>query len=88
MGGSIFTIIAIKDPGEVSNLLTFECLGLNEANDFEYIKRCGFNHDPENIPISEVINIRTEKDYYERSYSEIDLTISYLFIFLLELDPL
>ena len=50
------------------------------------LKRCSFDHDSENIPILEgdVINVRTEKNYSEFSYSEIGRTISYLFIILLE----
>ena len=56
----------------------------------EHYEKCGFDHDPKNIPISEgdVINIRTEKDYIETDHIEIDIPISYLFTFLLELDPL
>ena len=65
ISGSIFTIVAIKDTGEVSNLLTYEyTLGQNDPHDPIYIKRCSFDRDPKNIPFSEgdVINIRTEKD--------------------------
>ena len=53
-------------------------------------KKCGFDHDPENIQISEgdVLNIRTEKDYNENIFSGINISITYLFIFLIELDPL
>ena len=64
--------------------------GTKYPDDIVHIKRCSFDRDPENIPISEgdVINITTEKDYSEFSYGEIGITISYLFTFLLELDPL
>ena len=40
--GTVFTIITIKDTGEVSNLLTYESLN-----------KCGFDRHPKNIPISE-----------------------------------
>ena len=63
---------------------------LSGRGDDGYDKKCGFDRDPENIPISEgdVINIKTEKDYRESDSSGLDITISYLFTFLLELDPL
>ena len=53
---------------------------------------CRFDRDPKNMSISEgdVINIRTEKNYRAVDYDHIkrDMSISYLFTFLLELDPL
>ena len=62
-----FTFIAIKDTGEVSNLLTYECF-YNDFADDNYnldLRRCGFDRDPENIPILEgdVIDIRTERTH-------------------------
>ena len=91
-GGSIFTIIAIRYTGEPSDLLTYECFISDRSlsGDDGYDKKCGFDRDPENISISEgdVINIRTEKDYSEADHRGIDIPISYLFTFLLELDPL
>ena len=50
---------------------------------YEIYETCGFDRDPENIPISEgdVINIRTEKDY-TRNYEGVDIPISYLFTFM------
>ena len=83
--GSIFKIIAIRDTGEVSNLLTYECFFRDD-----YDKKCGFDRDLENIPISEgdVLNIRTEKDYNGNIFSGINVSISYLFTFLIELNPL
>ena len=94
-GGSIFMIIAIRDTGEVSNLLTHECffrdrsLSGGDGHD----KKCGFDRDPENTPIweSDVINIRTEKDFNDYvcwSCSIPFSSVSYLSTFLLELDPL
>ena len=62
--GSISTIIAIRDMGEVSNLLTYECTSTHIGGN-SYTTKCRFDHDPENIPILEVdvINIRTETLY-------------------------
>ena len=97
-GGSIFTIIAIRNTGEVSNLLTYEYT--SRLVNFEdpsslynnlYTTKYRLDRNPENIPISEddVINIRTEIDYIHiRDYEKKDITHSYLFTFLLELDPL
>ena len=91
-GGSISTIIAIRDTGEISNLLTYECFFSDRSliGDDGYHKKCDFDRDPENISISEgdVINIRTEKDYREADHRGIDIPVFYLFSFLLELDPL
>ena len=90
--GSIFTIIAIRDTGEVSNLLTYECYIIGgDPTTTHYVRRnYRFDRNPENIPISEgdVINIGTEKDYRDVDIDRgMDRPISYLFIFLLELDP-
>ena len=92
--GCLFTIIAIKDTGEVSNLLTYECFlrDYRPIGDDSYFKKCVFDRDPENIAISEgdVTNLGTEKSneirdrFYELfGISAIDL--SYLFTFLIEL---
>ena len=53
--GSIFTIFTTRDTGEVSNLLTYEFFFFRD----DYGKKCGFDRDPENIPILEgdVLNI-------------------------------
>ena len=94
-GSFIFTIIAIKDTGEVSNLLTYECLirDYRPIADDSIFRKCGFDRDPENIAISEgdVINIRTEKADNKCFLELFGLSVpdfSFLFTFLLELDPL
>ena len=85
--------MAIKDTGEVSNLLTYECFFIDNTPIGErYIfKECGFDRDPENIPISDcdVKNIRTEKKFNEhifRGHDDDFSNVSYLFTFLIELD--
>ena len=91
--GSIFTIISIKDTGEVSNLLSYECFFIDNTPIGEcYIfKECGFDRDMENIPTSEgdVINIRTEKYFNEhifRGHDDNFSDVSYLFTFLIVID--
>ena len=87
----------IRDTGEVPNLLAYKCI----LRDYRPIggdsrdKKCGFDRDPENILISEgdVMNIRTEKGDVVSEYAFSSRGIpfseaSYLFTFLLELDPL
>ena len=94
-GGSIFTVTAIRDTGEVSNLLTYECFLVIVvlAEMMVLIKNVGL------IAIQkiyrsrggggvDIINIKTEKDYSEADHRGKDIPISYLFTFLLELDPL
>ena len=89
--GFIFTIVALKDMGEVSNILAYECYLPSLKYEVGVIchRECRFNPDPENIPISvgDVINIRSETNYMLISGGR-DIPISYLFTFLLELDPL
>ena len=57
--------------------------GLNVGNPWR--KKIYFDNDLENYPLSEgdLINIRTEKDYIQE-----DPKPSFLFTFLIELDPL
>ena len=94
--GSSFKIIVIKDTREVSNLLSYDCIYRDHSLIEDSINvKCGFDHDPENIVISEgdVINIRTEKvnefsDYILSSRNGSFPDLSYLFTFLIELDPL
>ena len=77
--GSYFTIVVIRNNGEVSDLLTSEC------NEYAFSQLNSIN-----IPILEgnVINIRTEKEYIEVDYRGNITYNSYLFTFLLELDAL
>ena len=60
-------IVALKDTGKVSDLLTYEYYlsSLEYEEGVIYHRECRFNHDPENIPIlvGDVINIRSETDY-------------------------
>ena len=63
---SVFTIMAIKSTGKVSNLLTYECPeGPKDPNNPGANYAIKYQFDRENIPISEgdINNIRTEKDY-------------------------
>ena len=91
MVGSVFTINAIKSTERVSNLLTYECPeGPIDPNNplANYAIRCWF--DWENMPISEgdIINIKTKIDYKFEWRVDGKPIFSYLFTFLLELDPL
>ena len=94
-GGFIFAIFVIRDMGETSKLLTYECFFRDRrlSGDVIIDKKCGFDRDPENIAISEgdVINIRTEKVDNKLFLELFGISIpdfSFLFTFLIELDPL
>ena len=91
--GSIFTIIVNKPTEKVSSLVTYECyvIGGDPNTPHNVREKCRFDRNPENIPIWEgdVINKRTDKDYigdfdFDRG---IDRSISYIFAFLIELNP-
>ena len=91
LNGNLFSIILFKDPYYISipagNILTtFRCQDLTgfDGDNNIFLKSCSFDHDITNYPLSEgdVINIRTE---IERNLKS---EWSYLFTFLIELDPL
>ena len=90
LNGNLFSIILFSDLDQSmpagSILSTFRCqdlTGFDDSFDIFY-KRCNFDHDLRNYPLSrgDVINIRTE---IERNLKS---DWSYLFTFLIELDPL
>ena len=82
--------------GEVSNLLAYECFYRDHSPIEDGLNiKCGFDRDPENRAISEddVINIRTEKvavfsEYILESRGVSFPDLSYLFTFLIELNPM
>ena len=102
---SIFTIVLIRNNGEVSDLTTYKCA-------FKFDRRlklsgsindCMFIPDPRNISISEgdILNIRTEVNIPNKPTIFVvrrtpsfntdktrDDFFTYLFTFLIELDPL
>ena len=69
-----------------SIISTYKCF-ISFGVDDEFTRKCDFDfdHNLKNYPLSEgdIINIRTEKDF-QKTKSE----FSYLFTFLIELDPL
>ena len=69
-----------------SIISTYKC-SISFGVDDEFTRKCDFDfdHNLKNYPLSEgdIINIRTEKDF-QKTKSE----FSYLFTFLIELDPL
>ena len=87
IAGSIFTIVRINEKAEILDLLTYHCIftPIDSSNpeSSSFKESCGFNREPENIPISEgdVINIRTDINHNK-------LSTAILITFLLELDPL
>ena len=91
LNGNLFSIILFKDPNYISipagNILTtlrcHDLTGFDGDNNI-FLKSCSFDHDITNYPLSEgdVINIRTEIERNVKS------EWSYLFTFLIELDPL
>ena len=93
LGGDLFSIISFKNNGNEINkptssiLSTYRCV-VREPIDFdpdiEFIRNCVFDYDLKNHPLSEgeVINIRTEID------RNIKTVFSFMFTFLIELDPL
>ena len=91
LNGNLFSIILFERLGYVgipvgSILSTYKCYDIigidNDINTF--IRNCRFDNDLTNYPLSrgEVINIRTEIERNVKS------DWSYLFTFLIELDPL
>ena len=88
--GKFFSIVLFKDLNDnipVGSILsTYRCYEVKGIDgDLSTVKRrCNFDNDLKNFPLSEgdVINIRTEIDRNVKS------EWSYLFTFLIELDPL
>ena len=86
--GKFFSIVLFKDLNDnipVGSILsTYRCYEVKGIDgDLSTVKRrCNFDNDLKNFPLSEgdVINIRTEMDR--------NVKWSYLFTFLIELDPL
>ena len=81
--GTFFTIVAIKNTGEVSNLERYECLICEPSHSGYRPKVCSFDLDPTNMPISEgdVINIRTGKDFRVVEHEGKFPPVPYLFTF-------
>ena len=95
LGGDLFSIISFKNNSdEIINkptgsiLSTYSCVvkesPVYESVTEEYERNCAFNYDLTNHPLSEgeVINIRTGIDRNVKS------VFSFMFTFLIELDPL
>ena len=91
LNGNLFSIILFKNLDNIdiptsSIISTYRCYEIKGVDgDFSrYEKRCNFDYDVTNYPLSEgdVINIRTEIERNVKS------EWSYLFTFLIELDPL
>ena len=93
LNGNLFSIILFKQPEYLtlpvgSILSTYSCqdvAGIEGDDDFDiFFRKCKFEHNLANYPLSEgdVINIRTEIGRNVKS------EWSYLFTFLIELDPL
>ena len=95
LGGDLFSIISFKNNSdEIINkptgsiLSTYRCVvkdpPVREFDDKEYERNCVFDYDLTNHPLSEgeVINIRTGIDRNVKS------VFSFMFTFLIELDPL
>ena len=98
LGGDLFSIISFKnnndDDDEINKptssiLSTYRCVVSSPVfeefySDKEFSRNCVFDYDLKNHPLSEgeVINIRTEIDRNVKS------VFSFMFTFLIELDPL
>ena len=93
LGGDLFSIISFKNNSNDVNkptssiLSTYRCFirePLDYNPDIDFIRNCVFDNDLKNHPLSEgeVINIRTEIDRNVKS------VFSFMFTFLIELDPL
>ena len=94
LGGDLFSIISFKNNSNEINkptssiLSTYRCVVREPINfdpNIEFIRNCVFDNDlKKNHPLSEgeVINIRTEIDRNVKS------VFSFMFTFLIELDPL
>ena len=92
LGGDLFSIISFKNNSNDVNkptssiLSTYNCI-LREPKydpDIDVVRSCSFDNDLKNHPLSEgeVINIRSETD------RNIKTIFSFMFTFLIELDPL
>ena len=94
LGGNLFSIISFKNNSDElvnkptsSILSTYRCV-VKDTFDYDpykpYTRKCEFDYDLKNHPLSEgeVINIRTEIDRNVKS------VFSFMFTFLIELDPL
>ena len=93
LGGDLFSIISFKNNSDEVNkptssiLSTYSCVvrkPIDLKPDIDFIRSCSFNNDLKNHPLSEgeVINIRTEIDRNVKS------VFSFMFTFLIEIDPL
>ena len=93
LGGDLFSIMSFKNNSNEINkptssiLSTYSCV-VRKPFDFnpdkDFVRSCVFDYDLKNHPLSEgeVINIRTEIDRNVKS------VFSFMFTFLIELDPL
>ena len=86
-----FNIIAFKKSGEEINLLTYSCnIYYNPVEGFvlgvDNNITCWFNPDPKNVIITisegDILNIRSETSFSSEN------PLTYIFTFLIELDPL
>ena len=93
LGGDLFSIISFKNNSDEINkptssiLSTYRCFvtdPLEYDPDIDVTRKCDFDYDLKDHPLSEgeVINIRTEIDRNVKS------VFSFMFTFLIELDPL
>ena len=94
LGGDLFSIILFKNNDDEINVPTSSILSTYRSvvndppgyddSDKDYIRKCYFTYDLKNYSLSEgeVINIRTEIDRNVKS------VFSFMFTFLIELDPL
>ena len=94
LGGDLFSIISFKNNSdEIINkptssiLSTYRCVVSDPINydpDIEFIRNCVFDYDLKNHPLTEgeVINIRTGIN------RNVKTVFSFMFTFLIELDPL
>ena len=93
LGGDLFSIMSFKNNSNEINkptssiLSTYSCVVRKPFDinpDIDFIRSCSFDNDLKNHPLSEgeVINIRSEIDRNVKS------VFSFMFTFLIELDPL
>ena len=93
LGGDLFSIMSFKNNSNEINkptssiLSTYSCVVRKPIDinpDIDFIRSCSFDNDLKNHPLSEgeVINIRSEIDRNVKS------VFSFMFTFLIELDPL
>ena len=83
-------IVSINNDGDITNLTSYKCLDVYDVDKAVYSISCGFTPDPKNISISEdeIITIITVNTWSIAHSVELRNTFSYLFTFLIELDPL